>query len=78
MIELQTLKLMSPEQVQDELEDLMEQIHDQAPSDTAGMLLVLWDDLGNMYFRGAIPSHIKSGESLRSIATSLEQHLGEA
>lgn len=78
MIDFQALKLMTPEHVQEKMQELIDMTDEAHPIDTAGVLLVLWDDLGNMYFRGAIPSHIKSGESLRSIATSLEQHLGEA
>lgn len=77
MIDGTTLKSLTHEQVQDELETLMDQINEPAPIDTAGMLLVLWDDLGNLYFRGAIPTHIRSGDGLRKIADSLDAHLGE-
>jgi len=76
MIAGTTLKSLSHEQVQDELEALMDLINEPAPLDTAGMLLVLWDDLGNLYFRGAIPTHIKSGDELRKIADSLDVHQG--
>lgn len=76
MVSIVTLKSMSPQQMAQHLETLLETIKDGSPADMTGALVVLWDNSGAMHFRGHVPQAVPNGDSIRTIATAIDQGRG--